>query len=323
MDELISVIVPVYKVEKYLDQCISSIVNQTYKNIELILVDDGSPDRCPDICDVWGKKDKRIKVIHQQNSGGGQARNRALDVASGEMIAFVDSDDYISPIMFEFLHDQFLDDVDIVECNFCEVHDGNALFSNKNDPFETRLFTAEEAMIENIEDHIFRQLIWNKLYRRSVIKNIRFPIDKKIDDEFWTYQVLGNARKLVYTDKILYAYRQQYDSVMHLLSTDKRLEAIEAKIQRHEYICKFMPNLEAESLCNIWFTCIYQGQLMLKTMNKNEYCNMWNKIEKILREYPIRGNLINVPYVKKIWLTIASKSFYLVCKCRNILNIGV
>lgn len=323
MDELISVIVPVYKVEKYLDQCISSIVNQTYKNIELILVDDGSPDRCPDICDVWGEKDKRIKVIHQQNSGGGQARNRALDVASGEMIAFVDSDDYISPIMFEFLHDQFLDDVDIVECNFCEVHDGNALFDNKDDPFETQVFTAEEAMIENIEDHIFRQLIWNKIYRKSVIKNVRFPIGKKIDDEFWTYQVLGNARKLVYTNKTLYAYRQQDNSVMHLLSTDKRLEAIEAKIQRHEYICENMPALETKSLCNLWFTCIYQGQLILKENKRDTDYNLWDRLEKTLRRYPIKRNLKDVPIIKKMWLTIASNSFYLVCKWRNAFNIGI
>lgn len=323
MDELISVIVPVYKVEKYLDQCISSIVNQTYKNIELILVDDGSPDRCPDICDVWGEKDKRIKVIHQQNSGGGQARNRALDVASGEMIAFVDSDDYISPIMFEFLHDQFLDDVDIVECNFCEVHDGNALFDNKDDPFETQVFTSEEAMIENIEDHIFRQLIWNKIYRKSVIKNVRFPIGKKIDDEFWTYQVLGNARKLVYTNKTLYAYRQQDNSVMHLLSTDKRLEAIEAKIQRHEYICENMPALETKSLCNLWFTCIYQGQLILKENKRDTDYNLWDRLEKTLRRYPIKRNLKDVPIIKKMWLTIASNSFYLVCKWRNAFNIGI
>lgn len=323
MDELISVIVPVYKAEKYLDQCISSIVNQTYKNIELILVDDGSPDRCSYICDVWGKKDKRIKVIHQQNSGGGQARNNALAIARGEMIAFVDSDDYIAPIMFEFLHDQFHDGVDIVECNFCEVHDGNALFDSKNDPFEAQVFTAEEAMIENIEDHIFRQLIWNKMYRKSVIKNVRFPIGKKIDDEFWTYQVLGNARKLIHTNKTLYAYRQQDNSVMHLLSTDKRLEAIEAKIQRHEYICKNMPALETKSLYNLWFTCIYQGQLILKANKKDTDHNLWNRLEKTLRRYPIKRNLKDVPIIKKMWLTIASNSFYLVCKWRNALNIGI
>ena len=96
---LISVIVPVYKVEKYLDRCVQSIVDQTYKNLEIILVDDGSPDNCPAMCDAWAEKDHRIKVIHQQNAGGGAARNAALDIAQGDLIAFADSDDYLAPDM--------------------------------------------------------------------------------------------------------------------------------------------------------------------------------------------------------------------------------
>ena len=96
----ISVIVPVYKVEPYLDKCISSIVNQTYKNLEIILVDDGSPDNCPAMCDAWAEKDSRIRVLHQRNQGGGAARNAGLDLASGSLIAFVDSDDYIVPDMY-------------------------------------------------------------------------------------------------------------------------------------------------------------------------------------------------------------------------------
>ena len=323
MEELISVVVPVYKVEKFLEQCIASIANQTYRNIEIILVDDGSPDHCPDICDSWKKRDERICVIHQKNGGGGQARNRALDIARGEFIAFVDSDDYIAPTMFEFLHSQFYDDVDIVECSYCETQDENASFSEKNDLFDAQVFTAEEAMRENIKDQVFRQLIWNKMYRKSVIKNIRFPVGSKIDDEFWTYKVLGNARKLVCTDKILYAYRQQNDSVMHLLSADKRFEAIVAKIQRHEYVCEKMPILETESLCNLWFTCLYQGQLMLRTMNKEESHNMWNKLEEILRNYPIKGKLPKMSGTGKIWLKMASKSLYLACRSRNFLKIGL
>ena len=323
MHDLISVIVPVYKVEKYLDQCISSIVNQTYKNIEIILVDDGSPDRCPGICDFWGKMDMRINVIHQKNSGGGQARNRALDIAQGEFIAFVDSDDYIAPTMLEFLHSQFCNDIDIVECNYCEVQDEKALFSDENDLFEVQELTAEEAMLENIKDHIFRQLIWNKMYRKSVIKNIRFPIGTKIDDEFWTYRVLGNARKLVHTDKKLYAYRQQQNSVMHMLSADRRLEAVEAKMQRHEYIREKMPVLEEESLCNLWFTCLYQGQLMLKTMSKKERHSEWNKLKNVFHKYPIKKNLMSLSKKQKMWLRITEKSFYLACQSRNILNVGV
>ena len=118
MNELVSVIVPVYKTEKYLNYCINSIVSQTYNNLEIILIDDGSPDRCPAICDLWKEKDERIKVFHQVNAGGGQARNLALDKSKGKFVIFVDSDDYIAPFMIEFLYNQFQDDVDIVECGY-------------------------------------------------------------------------------------------------------------------------------------------------------------------------------------------------------------
>lgn len=322
-EPLISVIVPVYKVENYLEVCLRSIVNQTYENIEIILVDDGSPDRCPQICDSWKKRDNRIKVIHQNNSGGGQARNRALDVARGEFIAFVDSDDYIALTMLEFLYNQFSEEVDIVECGYCITENDDVLFDDKNITYECKVFDTEEAMRENIRDRIFRQLIWNKMYRKNIIGNIRFPIGSKIDDEFWTYRVLGNARKLIYTSKVLYAYRQQENSVMHLLSPERRLQSIEAKIQRHNYIIKYMPNLEAESLSNLWFTCIYQGQLAMRRMNEKEYQHILKKLKQIMQLYPIKGDLSKIPGKAKLWLRMASISFYWTCKSRNILKIGL
>ena len=201
---LISVIVPVYNVEEYLDKCVESIVNQTYRNLEIILVDDGSPDNCPKICDKWVSLDSRITVIHQSNCGGGQARNRALDVARGDFVAFVDSDDYIAPTMYEFLHGLFRDDIDIVECGFHTVYDDSAEFDDIAASFEMKIISAEEAVMENIRDRVFRQLIWNKLYRKSSIDDMRFPVGSGIDDEFWTYRVLANARKLAYTNKRLY-----------------------------------------------------------------------------------------------------------------------
>lgn len=322
-EPLISVIVPVYKVENYLEVCLRSIVNQTYENIEIILVDDGSPDRCPQICDSWKKRDNRIKVIHQNNSGGGQARNRALDVARGEFIAFVDSDDYIALTMLEFLYNQFSEEVDIVECGYCITENDDVLFDDKNITYECKVFDTEEAMRENIRDRIFRQLIWNKMYRKNIIGNIRFPIGSKIDDEFWTYRVLGNARRLIYTSKVLYAYRQQENSVMHLLSPERRLQSIEAKIQRHNYIIKYMPNLEAESLSNLWFTCIYQGQLAMRRMNEKEYQHILKKLKQIMQLYPIKGDLSKIPGKAKLWLRMASISFYWTCKSRNILKIGL
>ena len=113
---LISVIVPVYKVENYLDCCVQSIVNQTYSNLEIILIDDGSPDASGAMCDAWAEKDSRIRVIHQENAGGGAARNAGLDAARGEIISMIDSDDYICPRMYAYLVSLMTEDVDIAEC---------------------------------------------------------------------------------------------------------------------------------------------------------------------------------------------------------------
>ena len=322
-EPLISVIVPVYKVEKYLNRCVESIVGQTYSNLEIILVDDGSPDHCPEICDKWENLDSRITVIHQSNCGGGQARNRALDIARGDFVAFVDSDDYIAPTMYEFLHDLFRDDIDIVECGFHTVYDDNVEFDNITAPFEMKKFTAEEAVMENIRDRIFRQLIWNKLYRKSTIDDVRFPTGSKIDDEFWTYRVLANARKLVYTNKRLYAYRQQENSVMHLLSTEKRIQVLEAKKQRYEYICTKMPKLEADSLYDIWLTCLYQGQMILRTDGKEKCYVIWDMLEETIRKYPLKKVPSYVSWTQKIWLKLTSISFSMTCRIRNALKIGL
>lgn len=319
MNELVSVIVPVYKTEKYLNHCINSIVGQTYNNLEIILVDDGSPDRCPAICDLWKEKDERIKVFHQVNAGGGQARNLALDKSKGKFVIFVDSDDYIAPFMIEFLYKQFQDDVDIVECGYCITHNDNAEFDEESEGYRWESFGAEEAVLENIKDRIFRQIIWNKMYRKSVVGDVRFPVRKNIDDEFWTYQVLGNARKVIYTNKVLYAYRQQENSVMHSLNAVRRFQALEAKLQRHEYICKYMPVLKNESICNIWFTCLYQGQLLLINSNKD----IWKELTEILKKYPIRNYLNSMSGKEKIWLSMADKSFYWTCYIRNLFKIGL
>lgn len=322
--DLISVIIPVYKVELFLDTCIESVVNQTYKNLEVILVEDGSPDRCSELCDNWAVKDNRIKVIHVKNGGAGKARNIALENATGNIIAFVDSDDYLSPYMFEYLYGLLAEDIDVVECGYVQVYDNLAFFDDNIGQFEVEYFTSEEALRENIRDTKFRQLIWNKLYRKEIVENIFFPVGKKIDDEFWTYQVLGNAKNLIHSDIKLYAYRQQFDSVMHCLTADKRLQAIEAKMKRHDYIVEKYPKLCNESLKNLWFTCMYQGQLILQSKKNTFDEQAMQYIKNVLYKYPINIKKQNDFSAKeKIWLMIAKVSFVIVCRLRNILGVGI
>ena len=321
--EIISVIVPVFNVDSFLNRCIRSIVQQKYTALEIILVDDGSTDKSPQICDEWAKKDKRIKVIHTKNGGGGKARNIALDIAKGEFIGFVDSDDYIASDFYKHLMNLFTDEIDIAECSYLETEEDNVEFLD-SDSGKIMKYTAAEAMKENIQDHFFRQLIWNKLYRRNVIADIKFPEDKKIDDEFWTYQVIGNARALIRSNAKLYAYRQQEKSVMHSLKPDKRLQALEAKIKRHEYVCHYFPELFSKSLNNLWFSCIYQGQFILRFMKGQERRELLIYIKKILNKYPmVAYSKSGIGPQEKLWLNMAEFSFLFTCILRNILKIGL
>lgn len=323
MEPLISVIIPVYNVEKYLNKCITSVVEQTYKNLEIIIVDDGSTDQSPEICDEWKKRDSRIQVVHSSNGGAGKARNTALDMATGDYVTFVDSDDYIAPQMYQVLLEQFYDGIGIVECNYSMVYDDSEKFKEERKIYKIHTYSAMQAMHENINDHIFRQLIWNKMYRKDVIKGIYFPTGNKIDDESWTYQAIGNASKLIYIDQKLYAYRQQEQSVMHLLDAKKRLEALKAKEERHKYICEFMPQLKVESLNNLWFTCIYQGQRVLKDKNKENLKSVYPQIKSFIKKYP-QINLKDITDKKqKIWIIFAKISFCGTCKIRNLLKIGL
>lgn len=177
---LISVIVPVYNVEKYLPRCIDSILNQTYKNLEIILVDDGSPDNCPAICDEYAQKDSRIKVIHKANGGVSSARNVGLDVATGEYIGFVDSDDWIEPDMYEFLFMRATDyNVDISRCaSVWEYGKGRCeeiLTDNENE--NMFLLDGEDLILDLVNGAWDEGVVWNKLYKKEIVKNVRFRED--------------------------------------------------------------------------------------------------------------------------------------------------
>lgn len=317
---LISVIVPVYKTEQYLNKCISSITNQTYKNLEIILVDDGSPDRSGEICDIWAVKDSRIKVIHKRNNGGGAARNVALDIAQGQLIAFVDSDDYIAPDMYAHLYKLLEQGADIAECSYQNAWDDDVIFENT--AWHQYLYNTDTAMALHIQDRAFRQLIWNKLYRQVIIGDIRFPEGKKIDDEFFTYRVLGNARKLIQSDKICYAYRQQKDSVMHSMSSTARLQAVEAKVQRQAYVERKFPALTALNLRNLWFSCLYQGQLALREMDQIEAKQVVHYLSMVLNKYPM-NDLTGCTAKERFWLLLAEISFDMTCRLRNWMKVGL
>ena len=206
MRRKVSVIIPVYKVEKYLKRCLESVVNQTYKNIEIILVNDGSPDKCGEICDAYARIDSRIKVIHKENGGLSSARNAALDIVSGEYIMFVDSDDWISEDSLEQLYEYIDADYDIINFKFSFVkEDSKELVEMHNDikdGYECDLITYIDKLFTG-ELNFF---IWNKLYKKNLFDEVRFPEGRNYEDLATIYKLYFNAKSIIVTDYTLYYY---------------------------------------------------------------------------------------------------------------------
>ena len=181
MEPIISIIVPVYKVEKYIHECIDSILNQTLKNIEVILIDDGSPDECPRICDEYAHKDSRVIVIHQKNQGSSSARNSGIKVANGKYLAFVDSDDVISPLMFETLISNGKN-ADIIECN---VTQNKGKLQINKDSFYVKEY-KENILTEYLKSN--KVGVWCRIYKRELIQNIEFEVGAFSEDVMWSYR---------------------------------------------------------------------------------------------------------------------------------------
>lgn len=322
---LISIIVPIYKVEDYLDRCVQSILNQTYKNFELILVDDGSPDRCPELCDKWANKDERIKVIHKENGGLSDARNAGMGIASGEFIVFVDSDDWVSVSYLECMMKAMKETgCDIIECEIVRTEargvseDTTVIAAGK-----AVVFQAEDALKHLIEDDCFHQYVWNKLYKRSVIQDILFEKGKTNEDEFWTYQIFGNAATVGKIDITLYYYFQRDTSIMGAKYSLKRLDALEAKLQRQKYVEDKYPKLKEISLINLFTSCIYQGQMCLLKLKREELLEAKEKIVAIVKQIKIPENIMkDLPLGTKVWVSLARVSFWGTCRLKNLLKKG-
>lgn len=315
---LISVIVPVYRVENYLDRCLQSITDQTYRNLEIILVDDGSPDGSGAICDAWAAKDSRIRVIHKKNAGAGAARNTGLDVAVGDIISMIDSDDYLEVHMYAHLLSLMEEDVDVAECDIVltelenyPLDDGSAA--------ETGVYGLEDALRLHLRDEIFCQTPPNKLYRRKTIGDIRFPEGNLIDDEFFTYRVLGNAGKLARSSARMYAYRQQPGSAMHKSFSLKRLQGLDAQRQRLEYLKDRMPALEYEARFQLFFNAMFIMQESLRYLKGEELQQARQYIRVLLEQITPLQKHPEASAKKNVLLKLAQVNFEGTCRLLNFL----
>ncbi len=222
---LISVIIPVYKVEEFLPECIESVMNQTYNNLEIILVDDGSPDNCPQICESYAKKDKRIKVLHKKNGGVSEARNVGLTVAIGEYITFIDSDDYVAEEYLEQLYIN-LKGCDVSECGIGYLDEDGIKSSKSGNAvvLDWKTYLTET----NLNGFLSYAVVWGKLYKRELFSNIFFPIGRANgEDEATAFKLVYEAQRVSRIYEPLYYYRQRQDSASKNNITEKRIKDTE------------------------------------------------------------------------------------------------
>ena len=320
MKELISVIVPIYNVEKYLRKCVDSLINQTYKNLEIILVDDGSLDNCPKICDEYAKQDSRIKVMHKENGGLSDARNAGMKVARGEYISFIDSDDWIKPEMIEGMYNRMIEDnSDLVSSGVLWVDENGAEIRNAT-VSENCVLNTEQAMKELINDGKLKQHVWNKLYKADLIKNILFDKGKYHEDVFWSYKVIGEAERISIEKNSYYFYVQRSKSIMGEKYSAKRLDALDAMKLRCEYTKDKFPKLYNNALSVYIGSCMYHLQLaLLADIDKAVIKNIISRID-----YRKNGNVFeNLAGKQKLWMHMFVLMPTATCRLRNLLKIGM
>lgn len=299
---LISVIVPIYKVEQYLKRCIDSIINQTYHNLEIILVDDGSPDNCPKICDDYASQDNRIKVIHKQNGGLADARNVGIKESTGTYITFVDSDDFVSLSYVEILHNGIIShnaDIAIAKFKRFEKEDETLTVNISDDwNFFSEIEVFKKYSSLNTAEAMPFISVCNKLYKRTLFKDIEFPKDFLYEDAYTSYKLLDKAQIITVSSNQLYFYFINPTSIMGQAFQPKHYEMVKAFQETVHYFDKknkneialmfYAPLLMREIYCWWGFSS------MLK--NKEES-------EKILRQYKNHCKMLKkiktLPYVWK------------------------
>lgn len=243
MGELISVIIPVYNVERYLPACLESVLNQDYKELEILLIDDGSPDESGRICDEYARKDDRIRVFHQKNTGAGGAKNTGLRAATGYYLTFLDGDDFLEPGSLSYMV-RLMEELaaDVVQCDLQHV------YRNSVKPLNSRhgiaSYTATDYLVRFTKDWTCA-LMTDKLFKRKLFDGIFFEEGNKIDDEYFTYQGVMNAAKVVTDDRIVYNYRQRASSVMQSPASQERimLDRIDCLEKRRIKVLERFPQL--------------------------------------------------------------------------------
>ena len=282
-ESLISVIIPVYNVEKYLDRCVESVVNQTYKNLEIFLVDDGSPDNCPQMCDDWTKKDARIKVIHKENGGLSSARNVALEILSGDYLTFIDSDDYVRQDMLEIMLDRiFKDNSDMAICNYERFSDNpdDEQWDNTH-PLKNEVISREEAHKRICFGEYWHYVLaCCKLYKSELFEGFEFPEGRLHEDMFTSHLIIDKCNSVSCVEDALYYYYQNDESISNTFDI-RSFDIMDSYLVRFDfYYGKELYSCAAENL-----------RVMIFKMYKfKESFPEDSEVKKKLREYKTKYN---------------------------------
>lgn len=301
----VSIIVPVYNVEKYLPDCLESLCGQSYRNLEIICVDDESQDCSGEICDRWAGTYNRIRVIHKENGGAASARNTALDCASGELICFVDSDDVVERdyvrILTETLENS---NADAAVCGFSYLkRNGMKICTGLTAP---GIYSCEEYMLRFLKDWSC-SLLWNKIFRREAVGDLRMAEGYRVDDEYFTYQVFLNCGTVVVTEESLYRYRLRVSSAMQDMADVKEKvmrDRIGYNIQRYAHIAEKLPALEEDYFINTLDTLVRYWHHCRNMPHAREEIRLWVKkhTSRIVRLHiPM---IQKISYLKLLYLTV-------------------
>lgn len=307
MEELISIVIPVYKVEEYVNRCIDSILNQTYTNYELILVDDGSPDRSGEICDQYADRDQRIKVIHQKNQGPSAARNKGIDLAKGKYLMFVDADDYITPDCLQCMRntaDEF--EADFVASDFMAIKEFGIPTEIDADG-EAKVLTPEQAIETMLLADQFDVSPWAKLYRAELFHGIRYPEGKIFEDLGTTYKLIARSKRPVYLPKKLYYYFLRQGSIMHDRQFDrKNMQGIEFNKEILKFVKASYPNIYPAAVYR--FYCSNRRALHVALFSKGFRNEKKEMIQNIAR---CRSKLLKMKHrsMKDIGIVLCASVF--------------
>lgn len=317
----ISVIVPVYNVEKYLRKCVDSIITQTFEDLEIILVDDGSKDSSGKICDEYAAKDERIIVIHKENGGLSSARNAGIEKAQSSYLGFVDSDDYIAENMYEKLYNMTIsNDADLVMCDLYHCYEGKT--PEKNSCIEKYVLNTEEAIKTVLEAKKTSVTAVNKLYKKELFTNIRYPEGKLSEDAFVIVDLLMQAKKIVFTSEQFYYYVHRKNSITSSAYKPKDLNVLEAYSKNRKIIQKNFPNLvDTAEMRYMWANFYVLDKMCLsKNMTDKE---TEKKIIKNLRHnyrFIMKDTRFNTSRKIAMKLLMVNKYLYKICVLLNKKN---